>query len=38
MQVRKGELATTEGVSYLEAIYLLLLHYCMHLVFYILLS
>ena len=38
MQVRKGELATAEGVSYLEAKYLLLLHYCMHLVFYILLK
>ena len=38
VQVRKGELATAEGVSYLEAKYLLLLHYCMHLVFYILLK
>lgn len=38
MQVREGQLATAEGVSYLEAKYLLLLHYCMHLVFYVLLK
>ena len=38
MQVREGQLATAEGVSYLEAKYLLLLHYCIHLVFYILLK
>jgi len=38
VQVREGQLATAEGVSYLEAKYLLLLHYCIHLVFYVLLK
>ena len=38
LQVREGSLATTEGVSYLEAKNLLLLQYCMHLVFYVLLK
>ena len=38
VQVREGQLATVEGVSYLEAKYLLLLHYCIHLVFYVLLK
>ena len=38
VQVRDGQLATAEGVSYLEAKYLLLLHYCIHLVFYVLLK
>ena len=36
--MREGQLATAEGVSYLEAKYLLLLHYCIHLVFYVLLK
>ncbi len=38
MQVREGQLATAEGVSYLEAKHLLLLHYCMNLVFFLLLK
>ena len=38
MQVRQGQLATAEGVSYLEAKHLLLLHYCIALVFYLLLK
>ncbi len=37
-QVRAGQLATAEGVSYLEAKHLLLLNYCIHLVFYFLLK
>ena len=37
-QVRQGQLATAEGVSYLEAKHLLLLHYCACLVFYFLLK
>lgn len=36
--MRAGQLATAEGVSYLEAKHLLLLHYCIHLVFYFLLK
>jgi U3 small nucleolar RNA-associated protein 3 len=38
IQVREGQLATAEGVSYLEAKHLLLLHYCAALVFYVLLK
>lgn len=38
LQVRQGQLATAEGVSYLEAKHLLLLHYCIALVFYLLLK
>ncbi len=38
IQVRQGQLATAEGVSYLEAKHLLLLHYCACLVFYFLLK
>ena len=38
MQVRGGKLATAEGVSYLEAKHLLLLHYCINIVFYLLLK
>jgi hypothetical protein len=37
-QVRAGQLATVEGISYLEVKHLLLLHYCIHLVFYFLLK
>lgn len=37
-QVKAGELATAEGLSYLEAKHLLLLSYCIHIVFYILLK
>lgn len=37
-QVRAGELATAEGVSYLEAKHLLLLSYCTNIVFYLLLK
>lgn len=37
-EVRSGGLATSEGVSYLEAKHLLLLQYCTHIVFYILLK
>ena len=37
-QVRQGRLATAEGMSYLEAKHLLLLHYCMRLVFLLLLK
>ena len=38
LQVREGQLATAEGLSYLEAKHLLLLHYCAALVFYVLLK
>lgn len=38
MQVRGGSLATSEGVSYLEAKHLLLLHYCSSIIFYLLLK
>ena len=38
VQVREGKLATAEGVSYLETKNLLLLQYCMHLMFYLLLK
>ena len=38
VQVREGQLATAEGVSYLEVKNLLLLHYCLHLVFYLMLK
>ena len=37
-QVREGGLATAQGLSYLEAKNLLLLHYCLHLSFYLLLK
>ncbi|KAK9904141.1 hypothetical protein WJX75_005357 [Coccomyxa subellipsoidea] len=37
-EVRAGQLATVEGISYLEVKHLLLLHYCIHLVFYFLLK
>ena len=37
-QVRGGNLATAEGISYLEAKHLLLLHYCINIVFYLLLK
>ncbi|GAB4821287.1 hypothetical protein N2152v2_008333 [Parachlorella kessleri] len=37
-EVREGQLATAEGVSYLEAKHLLLLHYCTSIVFYLLLK
>lgn len=37
-EVRGGKLATAEGVSYLEAKHLLLLHYCINIVFYLLLK
>jgi Sas10/Utp3/C1D family len=36
--VKAGELATAEGLSYLEAKHLLLLSYCIHIVFYVLLK
>jgi U3 small nucleolar RNA-associated protein 3 len=36
--VQRGEFATQKGVSYLEAKHLLLLSYCMHIVFYLLLK
>ena len=36
--VRAGDLGTAEGVSYLEAKHLLLLSYCTHIVFYLLLK
>ena len=36
--MRGGNLATAEGVSYLEAKHLLLLHYCINIVFYLLLK
>lgn len=36
--MREGELATAEGVSYLEAKHLLLLHYCTAITFYLLLK
>lgn len=38
VQVKAGELATAEGLSYLEAKHLLLLSYCTHIVFYVLLK
>jgi Sas10/Utp3/C1D family len=38
VQVEAGELATAEGLSYLEAKHLLLLSYCTHIVFYVLLK
>ncbi len=37
-EVKSGEIATAEGVSYLEAKHLLLMHYVAHLVFYLLLK
>eukprot|EP00891_Asterochloris_glomerata_P005440 jgi/Astpho2/5440/Aster-07389 len=37
-EVRTGALATAEGISYLEAKHLLLLNYCMCIVFYLLLK
>jgi hypothetical protein len=37
-QVRAGQLATAEGVSYLEAKHMLLLSYCTNIVFYLLLK
>lgn len=37
-EVREGKLATAEGVSYLETKNLLLLQYCMHLLFYLMLK
>lgn len=36
--MREGGLATAEGLSYLEAKHLLLLSYCTHIVFYVLLK
>lgn len=36
--MQEGNLATAEGVSYLEAKHLLLLHYCVNIVFYLLLK
>ena len=36
--MRGGGLSTAEGVSYLEAKHLLLLHYCTAIVFYLLLK
>ena len=36
--VRDGQYATAEGVSYLEAKHLLLLSYCINIVFYLLLK
>ena len=36
--VKGGEFATEKGISYLEAKHLLLLSYCMHIVFYLLLK
>ena len=36
--MREGGLATKEGMSYLEVKHLLLLQYCMHLLFYLLLK
>lgn len=36
--MKAGELATAEGLSYLEAKHLLLLSYCIHIVFYVLLK
>ena len=38
LQVREGKLVTTEGLTYLETKNLLLLQYCMHLMFYLLLK
>ncbi|GIL48552.1 hypothetical protein Vafri_5040 [Volvox africanus] len=37
-ELREGGLGTTEGLSYLEAKHLLLLSYCIHIVFYLLLK
>lgn len=37
-EVRSGNLATSEGVSYLEAKHLLLLQYCTSIVFYLMLK
>ncbi|GFR45262.1 hypothetical protein Agub_g6368 [Astrephomene gubernaculifera] len=37
-ELRDGGLGTSEGLSYLEAKHLLLLSYCMHIVFYLLLK
>lgn len=37
-ELRDGGLATSEGLSYLEAKHLLLLSYCSHIVFYLLLK
>lgn len=37
-EVRAGGLATAEGISYLEAKHILLLQYCTHIVFYIMLK
>ncbi|KAJ9533578.1 hypothetical protein QJQ45_026646 [Haematococcus lacustris] len=37
-EVRSGRLATAEGLSYLEAKHLLMLHYCCHIVFYLMLK
>ncbi|MEW5298021.1 MAG: hypothetical protein WDW36_001185 [Sanguina aurantia] len=37
-EVKAGKLATAEGLSYLEAKHLLLLHYCQNIVFYLLLK
>lgn len=37
-EVKEGGLATSEGLSYLEAKHLLLLQYCIHIVFYLLLK
>ena len=37
-EVKSGEIATSEGVSYLEAKHLLLMHYVANLVFYLLLK
>jgi U3 small nucleolar RNA-associated protein 3 len=37
-EVRDGKLATSEGLSYLEAKHLLLLQYALHIVFYLLLK
>ena len=38
IQARKGDLCTEQGLSYLKAKHLLLLHYCQCLVFYVLLK
>ncbi|KAF5836525.1 hypothetical protein DUNSADRAFT_5813 [Dunaliella salina] len=37
-EVKSGRLATKEGLSYLEVKHLMMLHYCAHIVFYILLK
>lgn len=36
--MQEGSLATVDGVSYLETKNMLLLHYCLHLLFYMLLK